>query len=137
MEKHDISKEFYNDKSIDELRFNLTFYKSRLEILKEELEFFKHLMRAQIYDKKVPNLFETFEFFKKRMDAMIKLHSKLLNEIDRQYNEVQLKLECDELSCDDYFVRSNYELELDVVNFLMKTAKLKSEMIEYLKGIIT
>ena len=137
MEKHDISKEFYNDKSIDELRFNLTFYKSRLEILKEELEFFKHLMRAQIYDKKVPHLLETFEFFKKRMDAMIKLHSKLLNEIDRQYNEVQLKLECDELSCDDYFVRSNYELELDVVNFLMKTAKLKSEMIEYLKGIIT
>lgn len=136
MEPYELHKEFYSDKSIDELQFNLTFYKSRLLLLEEELGFFKHLMNSKIYDARTPNLFETFELFKKRIDADIKLHSKFLIEIDKQYSEVELKLECDELSCDDYFIRQNYELELEVVNFLMQTAKLKSEMIEYLKALI-
>lgn len=136
METKDLYKEFYSDKTIDELRFNLTFYKSQLESLKEELEFFKHLMNAHIYKQRVPNLFEIFELFKKQIDTKIKLQSKLLKEIERQYKEVQLKLECNEVSCDDYFDRNHYELELDLVNFLIKTAKLKSEIMEFLKSII-
>lgn len=136
MEPYELIKEFYSDKTIDELQFNLKFFKSRLLLLDEELQFFKHMINSKIYDEKTTNLFETFELFKKRMDINIKLNSKLLKEIDRQFNEVELKIECDELSCDDYFIRQNYNLELDVVNFLLQTAKLKSEMMEYLKGLI-
>ncbi len=136
MEKHDNYKEFYRDKTINELRFNLTFYKSRLELLNEEFKFFKHLLNSNIYNPMTPNLFERFQLFKKQIGEKMKYNSNLLDEIESQYNEVDLKLECDELSCDDYYVRRNYELQLDVVDFLEQTAKLKSEMMENLKGVI-
>jgi hypothetical protein len=136
MEKYDIYKEFSSDKTIDELRFNLRFYKSRLELLNLEFDFFKHVLNANIYNSRTPNLFESLELFKKRIDEKMKFNSNLLLEIESQYTAVELKMECDELSCDDYFVRRNYELELDVVNFLTETAKLKSEMMEFLKSLI-
>lgn len=126
----------YRDKSIEELRYNLTFYKSHLTLLTKELEFYKHLLDSNSFSPKTPNLFETVTDFKNQIDINLKTTSKLSSEIERQYNDVQQKIECDELSCDDYFVRKNNEIELDVVNFLTQTAQLKSELMEYLKGLI-
>lgn len=136
MKKYDFNKEFSSDKTIYELQFNLTFYKSRLELLTMELDFFIFLMTSNIYDTRIPNVFETFENFKKTINKIQKTKERLLKSINQQYNDVMLKLECDELSCDDYFIRRNSELEVEVVNFLMETAELKSKMIEYIKGII-
>lgn len=126
----------YRDKSIEELRYNLTFYKSHLTLLAKELEFYKHLLDSNSFSPKTPNLFETVTDFKNQIDVNLKTTSKLSSEIERQYNDVQQKIECDELSCDDYFVTKNNEIELDVVNFLTQTAQLKSELMEYLKGLI-
>ncbi len=126
----------YRDKSIEELRYNLTFYKSHLTLLAKELEFYKHLLDSNSFSPKTPNLFEKVTDFKNQIDVNLKTTSKLSSEIERQYNDVQQKIECDELSCDDYFVTKNNEIELDVVNFLTQTAQLKSELMEYLKGLI-
>ncbi|OBX27224.1 hypothetical protein LX77_02741 [Gelidibacter algens] len=136
MEQFNNDENPYRDKSIEELRFNLSFYKSRLTLLTKELEFFKQLLDSNSFDPKTLNLFEKVTLFKKQIDINLKKTSKLAIVIERQHNEVQLKIECDELSCDDYFVRKNNEIELDVVNFLTQTAKLKSEIMEYLEGLI-
>lgn len=124
------------DKSIEELQFSLSFYKSRLDLLKKELDFFRHVLDSNIFHPKTPNLFERIAHFKKEIDINLKTTAQLSSEIERQYNDVQLKLECDELSCDAYFVSRNDEIELNVVNFLTQTAQLKSDMMEYLKGLI-
>jgi hypothetical protein len=86
----------YRDKSIEELRYNLTFYKSHLTLLTKELEFFKHLLDSNSFDPKTPNLFETITDFNKQIDLNLKITSKLSSEIERQYNDVQHKIECDE-----------------------------------------
>lgn len=136
MEKFDIYKEFYSDKTIDELRFSLKVYKSRLDLLNREFEFFRHLLNSKMCNPKTPNLIEKFDHFKQQMEHQMKLNQNLLDEIERQNNEVGLKLECDELSCDNYFVRENYNLELEVVNFLAQTDQLKSEMMAALQSLI-
>lgn len=135
MENYDNYKEFYSERTIDELKFNLIFYRSRLELLTKELDFFNHMMESNIYDPKTLNIHKTFESFKKRMVGIYETKERLFRDINQQYNDVALKIECDELSCDDYFIRRNYELELEVVNFLMKSDELTSEMMEYLKNI--
>lgn len=136
MDTFDIYKKFYSDKSIDELQFSLLFYKSRLELLSKEFEFFSHLMNSNIFNSTTPNLFKKFERFQKEIDNKKELIFKFLSEIGLQYNEVEFKLECDILSCDDYFLRRNYELELNVVDFLSKTSELQSEMMGFMKGHI-
>lgn len=135
MENYDNYKEFYSERTIDELKFNLIFYRSRLELLTKELDFFNHMMESNIYDPKTLNIHKTFESFKKRMVGIYETKERLFRDINQQYNDVALKIECDELSCDDYFIRRNYELELEVVNFLMKSDELTSEMMEYLQNI--
>ncbi|MBJ7882061.1 hypothetical protein [Gelidibacter salicanalis] len=136
MKKYEIHKYAYTDKTSEELQFNLAFYESRLVLLQEELEFFKHVLGSTIFNPKTPNLFENIELFKAQIDQHMKLTSKLTTTVEKQYKEVQLKVECDELSCDDYFLRNYHDTELELVSFLTQTAQFKSEMMEYLKGII-
>lgn len=136
MKTYEIHKYAYTDKTSEELQFNLAFYESRLILLQEEWEFFKHVLGSTIFNPKTPNLFEKIELFKAEIDQHMKLTSKLTTTVEKQYKEVQLKVECDELSCDDYFLRNYHDTELELVNFLNQTAKFKSEMMEYLKGLI-
>lgn len=136
MKKHKIHKYAYTDKSTEELQFNLAFYDSRLSLLKEEFEFFKHVLGSHIFDEKTPNLFEAVELNKRQIDEFMAVATTLVHDVQKQYNEVQLKIECDEISCDDYFLRTYHETELEVVTFLTQTAQFKSELMEYLQGLI-
>ncbi|WP_299396917.1 hypothetical protein [uncultured Gelidibacter sp.] len=136
MKKHKIHKYAYTDKSTEELQFNLAFYDSRLSLLAEEFDFFKHVLSSHIFDAKTPNLFEELELWKQQIDEFMTVATKLTQEVQKQYNEVQLKVECDEVSCDDYFLRAYHDTELEVVTFLTQTAQFKSEMMEYLQGLI-
>ena len=136
MKKFEIHKYAYSDKNTEELQFNLAFYNSRLVLLMEELDFFRHLLSSNIFDPKTPNLFEEIELFKKRIDAHVKQTATLTTEVEKQYKEVQLKVECDELSCDNYFLKQYHDTELELVTFLNDTSELKSDMMEYTKGLI-
>ncbi|TDU39464.1 hypothetical protein BXY82_1488 [Gelidibacter sediminis] len=136
MNTYEIHKYAYSDKNTEELQFNLAFYKSRLELLMQDLEFFKHLLSSHIFDSKTPNLFETIEKFKTQIDQHTKVMLTLTTEVEKQFKEVQLKVECDELSCDNYFLKQYHDTELEVVKFLSQAGQLKSEMMEYTKGLI-
>jgi hypothetical protein len=136
METHVEYRSFNSDKGIDELLYNISQYKVKLIKLEEELRFCKFLIEARIFKEGVINLFETLIIFDKKIDVhMISIKSLLL-ELTTHSNEIINKIECDNLECDLFFIKTQDQLERESYNFITDVEHFKSQIFQYLKSTI-
>ncbi len=135
METH-IEYKSFNNKSIDELLYNIRQYRFKLIKLDEELRFYKFLIEANIFKPKVMNLFENLTIFDKKIDLYIIDIQIFLNELTTHINEISNKIECDNLECDAFFVEEQNKLEIKLYNFNMDVDSFKSQILQYLHSTI-
>lgn len=129
-------KSFNTDKTVEELEYNMLQYKTRIEYLESEMNFFNFLMEGNVFESRIMNLFETLALFKKDINFLNQTRKELLNEVIAHSAQLTTKIECDDLACDNYFIKEHEELEEKVIHFLSKTTLLKAKIIEYLEGVI-
>tara|TARA_R110002051_G_scaffold31017_2_gene71157 strand:- start:169 stop:588 length:420 start_codon:yes stop_codon:yes gene_type:complete len=129
-------KSFNTDKSIEELKYNLLQQRETFGNLIIEQEFYKKFLNAPIYQSEKLNLFEKLEGFKNELKQTAETNKLLLNEIGVQLFQIDKKVECDDLFCDNFFIKEIDTLELKIHNFLIKITALKLQMIEYFEDVI-
>ena len=129
-------KSFNTDKNIEELKYNLLQERETFRNLIIEEEFYKKLLNAPIYKTNKLNLFETLEGFKNELKNSAETNKLLLNEIGMQLFQIDKKLECDDLVCDNFFINELDDLELKIHDFLLNITSLKSRMFEYIQDVI-
>ena len=136
METQNTYRSFNDEKTIEELQYNMLQYKTTLESFKTEYSFYKHLLKSQIFRSNVINLFEYLERFKKTIAHHETSTANLIIEISSHNNQITKKIECDDLVCDTYFVKEYDILEHKIHVFLMKYSNFKSQMLPYLQSVI-
>lgn len=129
-------KSFNTDKSIEELKYNLLQQRETFGNLIIEQEFYKKLLNAPIYQSEKLNVFEKLEGFKNELKQTAETNKLLLNEIGVQLFQIDKKVECDDLFCDNFFIKEIDTLELKIHNFLIKITALKLQMIEYFQDVM-
>jgi hypothetical protein len=129
-------KSFNTDKSIEELKYNLLQQRETFGNLIIEQEFYKKLINAPIYQSEKLNVFEKLEGFKNELKQTAETNKLLLNEIGVQLFQIDKKVECDDLFCDNFFIKEIDTLELKIHNFLIKITALKLQMIEYFQDVM-
>lgn len=129
-------KSFNTDKSIKELKYNLLQQRETFGNLIIEQEFYKKLLNAPIYQYEKLNVFEKLEGFKNELKQTAETNKLLLNEIGVQLFQIDKKVECDDLFCDNFFIKEIDTLELKIHNFLIKITALKLQMIEYFQDVM-
>jgi hypothetical protein len=129
-------KSFNTDKTIEELKYNLLQQRETFRNLIIEEEFYKKLLNAPIYKSHKLNLFETLEGFKNELKNNAETNKLLLNEIGMQLFQIDKKLECNDLVCDNFFIKEIDDLELKIHDFLSEITALKFRMVEYFKDVI-
>ena len=129
-------KSFNTDKSIEELKYNLLQQRETFGNLIIEQEFYKKLLNAPIYQSEKLNVFEKLEGFKNELKKTAETNKLLLNEIGVQLFQIDKKVECDDLFCDNFFIKEIDTLELKIHNFLIKITALKLQMIEYFQDVM-
>ncbi|WP_339885533.1 hypothetical protein [Polaribacter vadi] len=129
-------KSFNTDKSIKELKYNLLQQRETFGNLIIEQEFYKKLLNAPIYQSEKLNVFEKLEGFKNELKQTAETNKLLLNEIGVQLFQIDKKVECDDLFCDNFFIKEIDTLELKIHNFLIKITALKLQMIEYFQDVM-
>ena len=129
-------KSFNTDKSIEELKYNLLQQRETFGNLIIEQEFYKKLINAPIYQSEKLNVFEKLEGFKNELKQTAETNKLLLNEISAQLFQIDKKVECDDLFCDNFFIKEIDTLELKIHNFLIKITALKLQMIEYFQDVM-
>jgi len=129
-------KSFNNEKTIAELQYNMQRFRANLQFLKEDLDFLNFLVNTSIYKENMRDLFENLERFKKEILKAFNKCDMLITEANFQASQITQKIECDELACDNYFISAQNNLEKNIYDFIIESYLLKTEMYNYLKGVI-
>lgn len=127
----------YNStKTVEELTFNLLTYKIRIKSLINELNFMVFVMNTANYKSQVINLFEMLSVFKNSISDSLSAQKTLLSKIDKTSKTLFQKRECEDLTCDDYFIKDYDFLEEEILEYFNSTTNLKAEAIQYLESVI-
>lgn len=123
-------------KTVEELKYTMSQYKTRLEEFKVESEFLQLLLSLSIYKPNVLNLFETIEQIKWQLRNHKKETLKLMDKIDSQTKQIDQKIECEDLVCDNFFIEAYNHLEQTLNNHFSELRSFKIKMFEYLACVI-
>jgi hypothetical protein len=129
-------KSFNNDKSIEELQYNLLKDVTGLENLKFELKFYKTLLGKPIYKPHTLNLYERLTQFKKEVNTINKNTTSILIELNSHAHQLSNKIECDEIACDNFFIKTHDNIELKVFNLKTKVFNFKFRLFQFLENVI-
>ena len=125
-------KPFNRDKSIDELRYNVTRWLDEFDFVSFELPFLKRMVKAFPFKNIIPNLFEQIQLFTKELDEFTSQKNDILKKIELHNKQLDGMSECNELSCDHYFLLEHDHLAEVVHNFNSKYRALKIKIYNYL-----
>jgi len=129
-------KEFHHSKSMDELLYESTQFTANLNFIDSELKFLKHLIKTYPFKNKMLNLFERVQLFGIEIDSLNEEKDSILNEIKKHEVELKGMIECDELSCDNFYVMEHQKIAALVFNYIQKYQEFKTEIYQYITGII-
>ncbi|WP_242158931.1 hypothetical protein [Aestuariivivens sediminis] len=127
----------YNDnKSIDELQYNLSLEIDTLENMKLELAFYNHLLDKPIFKEHTINLYERLSDLKHEIQELNTKRIDLLNAIYSHSNHINIKIECDDIACDTFFIKEHDAIELKIFNFNRTVANFKYNLFQYLDSVL-
>ena len=82
------------------------------------------------------NIFEQFQSFTQILDNLNEAKSNIIQKIHEHNHELSGKLECDNISCDDYYMLTFNKLAETVFNLFKNYRRTKSQIYEYMIGLI-
>jgi hypothetical protein len=129
-------KNFYREKGIEELQCETNQWKSNLELTKVELEFFKNILSANIYNSKIPNLFEILELFKKEIEDINSEHLNLLDNVNFHKSHLKKKKHCKKTNCNQFYIEIHKKLDYDVAIFYEEINTLILRLYEFIQSVI-
>lgn len=131
-----VFRKFNRDRNQDELFYDTLHWKHELDFIDDELAFTKHLTKSYPFKKNILNLFERIQLFTKEIEAQKEEINMLLNLIQKHENQLNGMLECNDLSCDNFYVVAHEKIAVEIFNCTQKYRAFKLEINEYIRGII-
>ena len=129
-------KSYNENKSIEELQFNLLQDINNLEHLKLELEFYSVLLEKPIFKIHVINLYERLSDLKHDIQSLDSQRLTLLNDIYLHSNHIEQKIECDDMACDAFFIHEHDAVALRIFEFNQKVKAFKFNFFQYLESVL-
>ncbi len=129
-------KSFNQDKTIEELKYNLLQKRTILRNVITDYRFYAFLLDKPVYKPQITNLFERLEEFKRRIEKIDRRNKILLNEIGMQLYQIDKKMNREDLAYDHFSMRKIDELEYEIAVFLTDASSLKSQIFQYLEHTI-
>lgn len=129
-------KSFNERKSIEELKYHMLQNKTKIDEEIIEFKFYQYLIKASIYNTSVPNLLESLESYRQEIKSIENEAFELLAEINVHSNSISNKIECDDLFCDNYFIKTHDKLDEKIHDYFIKCTSFKNNFFQYLKSIL-
>jgi len=136
METLQAYKSFTDDKSIEEIQFNILMDITSLENLKFELQFYKVLLEKPIFKPHEINLYETLVKFKTEIQAMNEDSAALLHDLSLDAKLIGNKIECEDLACDQFFIAKHDAVKQKIFNFNEKIFIFKFRLFQFIESVI-
>ena len=112
------------------------WWKLTLGYIESETQFIDHLLNAQIYKENTPNLFERLQKFKHEIKTRVMETKNLKKEIAEYEDKLQGILECQDISCDTFYLENHKELKDRFEEFYNGLNDYKTRVFNYIGGML-
>lgn len=136
METFQSYKSFNSNKSIEELKYNMRHFEIELKDVKFELQFYNFIIEADVFKPHVFNLFEKLEKYKNQINSIEEHRAHLLEDINTHINLITNKIECDDMACDNFFIKKYEGIESKIFDFKKILNALKLNLFQFLESVI-
>lgn len=112
------------------------WWKSTLESIETETQFIEKLLNAHIYKDNTPNLFERLQQFKQEVGTRTLEAKNLKKEITEYEDKLRRFLECQDISCDTYYLENHKVLKDCFEEFYTGLNDYKTRIYNYIGGFL-
>ena len=112
------------------------WWKLILGYIETETRFIEQLLNAHIYKENTPNLFERLQKFRQEIETRVKETKNLKKEIAEYEDKLQGILECQDISCDTFYLENHKELKDRFEEFYTGINDYKTRVFNYIGGML-
>ena len=112
------------------------WWKLILGYIETETQFIDQLLNAHIYKENTPNLFERLQKFKHEIKTRARETKNLKKEIAEYEDKLQGILECQDISCDTFYLENHKELKGRFEEFYTGLNDYKARVFNYIGGML-
>jgi hypothetical protein len=129
-------RRFANEKSIEDLQEDAILWDIRLRSNREELMFFKQLLTSDVFEPKIPKLYENLQDFYIRLEDLktekIDLHEVLRN----HRNDLNGMMECEDISCESFYHGQHQNFSNRLNKYFIKFQTLKMNILRFCTPVL-
>lgn len=125
-----------DNQKLEELRREIQHWKSQLQFTVHESLFFTHLLDSDIFVPNILNLFEHLQHYKNHLKKAREMEEEIRVEISKHITNLGKTMEqSDNTKHLDYYLIHD-RLKNKVANYFQDFQRLKSEIFNYVAGVI-
>lgn len=121
--------------TIEEFQGEREAWISEMAHLTWDIHFFKKFLKAPLF-RPVPDLYEKISGFLKELNTCKEELQELNQEIQNHRFDLEKMLECDDVSCDNFYLEQHKKLENQVKNFSNHMRNLQSQIVTYTSDLL-
>ena len=112
------------------------WWKSTLGYFDTDIQLIERLLNASIYKENTPNLFERLQQFNHEIKDWAKETNNLKKEIVEYESKLRGILECEDTSCDTYYLENHKTLKNRFEEFYTGFSDFKTSVFNYIRGVL-
>lgn len=120
-----------NEKNIDDLmedtlRWDKAFYE-----YSEEITFYKTMVTSDVFENKMPNLYEKLQDFYTRITKLREEKIDLQEALHNHKNDLAGMMECEDISCETFYHSQHLELAQKMANHHAEVKQFRLDLMKF------
>lgn len=131
-----LSLENTQEELLKEFHHDTLRWKSIIGYKENEIQFINRLLNSNAFKETTPSLFEKLQHFKHEIKTKTREVKNLKKEINEYEDKLKGILECQDISCDTYFLDNHKALKDRFEEFYINFNEYKTKVFNYTGGIL-
>ena len=120
-----------NEKNVDDLMADTSQWDKAFFEHTAELTFFKTLVTSDVFENKMPNLYEKLQEYYNQIIDIRDEKVELQEAIHNHKNDLDGMMECEDISCESFYHSQHYNLTKRIENHLSRFRDMKLNLIRF------
>ena len=99
-----------NEKNVDDLMADTSQWDKEFYEYTAEITFFKTLITSDVFENKIPNLYEKLQEYFTKITELKEEKIELQEAIHNHKNDLAGMMECEDISCESFYHSQHYNL---------------------------
>lgn len=125
-----------NEKNVEDLMADTSRWDKAFYEYTEEIIFYKTLVTSDVFENKMPNLYEKLQEYFTQITEMKEEKTELQEAIHNHKNDLAGMMECEDISCESFYHTQHHKLTKRIETHFSQFRDLKLNLIRFTTPIL-